>query len=199
MSGTHRDLFFWSISRCFVSKNHTWRLGPMETSISDAGHPLLHAENHGRVLGTIETWNFGPKAAGFHAKTSDEGWNPYSLFILVLSTRLCVLKTTDEIWDPFRLLCLVTKSLFCMEKITDEGWNPYKLVILVQITLFYKHKTTGYVWDPETPVFVVLITLICMHKTTGEVWVPYRLVILLQKSLFCMQKPQKRAGTHRDK
>ena len=28
---------------------------------------------------------------------------------------------------------------------------------------------------------------------------PNRLVILLQKSLFCMQKPQKRAGTHRDK
>ena len=36
-------------------------------------------------------------------------------------------------------------------------------------------------------------------KTTEEGWVPYRLVILLQKSLFCIQKPQKRAGTHRDK
>ena len=36
-------------------------------------------------------------------KTTGEGWNPYSLFILVLSTRLCVLKTTDEIWDPYRV------------------------------------------------------------------------------------------------
>ena len=36
-------------------------------------------------------------------------------------------------------------------------------------------------------------------QMTGEVWVPNRFVILLQKSLFCMQKPQKRAGTHKDK
>ena len=49
-------------------------------------------------------------------KTTGEGWNPYSLFTLVLSTRLCVLKTTDEIWDPYRLVSQVTKSLFCMEK-----------------------------------------------------------------------------------
>ena len=56
-------------------------------------------------------------------KTTGEGWNPYSLFILVLITLLCLLKTTDE------------------------GLNPYKLDILVQITPFCKHKTTGYVWD----------------------------------------------------
>ena len=30
MSGTHRDLLFRSISRCFASKNHTWGLGPMD-------------------------------------------------------------------------------------------------------------------------------------------------------------------------
>ena len=60
-------------------------------------------------------------------------------------------------------------------------------------------QNDGYVGDPERPVFIVLITMICMHKMTGEVWVPNRSVILLQKSLFCMQKPQKRAGTHRDK
>ena len=81
-------------------------------------------------------------------------------------------------------------------KTTDEGWDPERLVNQVLFTLFCMHKTTGYVWDPERPVFMLLITLICM---TGEVWVPNRLVILLQKSLFCMQKPQKRAGTHRDK
>ena len=86
-----------------------------------------------------------------------------------------------------------------MLKPTDEGWDTWTLVNQVLITLFCMHKTTGYVGDPERPVFMVLITLICMHKMTGEVWVPNRFVILLQKSLFCMQKPQKRAGTHRDK
>ena len=33
-------------------------------------------------------------------KTTGEGWNQYSLSILVLSMQLCVLKTTDEVWDP---------------------------------------------------------------------------------------------------
>ena len=32
-------------------------------------------------------------------KTTDEGWNLYSLDILVLSTLLCVVKTTDEVRD----------------------------------------------------------------------------------------------------
>ena len=36
-------------------------------------------------------------------KTTGEGWNPYCLFILVLSTLLGVLKTTDEVWDPYTL------------------------------------------------------------------------------------------------
>ena len=78
MSGTHRDLLFWSRSRCFACKNHRWGLGP-----------------------------------------TGEGWNQYSLFILVPSTLLCVLKTTDEVWDPYRLVSLVIKSLFCMKKNTQ--------------------------------------------------------------------------------
>ena len=73
-------------------------------------------------------------------RITGEGWNPYSLFILVLSTLLGVLKTTNEVWEPYRLVRLVTKSLFCMKKKTDEGWNPYRLVILVQVTLFCRHK-----------------------------------------------------------
>ena len=32
-------------------------------------------------------------------KTAGEGWDQYSLFILVLSTLLCVLKTTGYVWD----------------------------------------------------------------------------------------------------
>ena len=49
-------------------------------------------------------------------KTTDEGWNQYSLFIVVQSTLLCVLKTTDEVWDPERLEILVQNALFCMQK-----------------------------------------------------------------------------------
>ena len=45
----------------------------METSITDARHAVLHAENHRCVLGPIETCNFGPKVSGLQAKTSDEG------------------------------------------------------------------------------------------------------------------------------
>ena len=52
-------------------------------------------------------------------KSTDEGWNQYSLFILVPSTLLCVLKTTDEVWDPYRLVSLVIKSLLCMKKNTQ--------------------------------------------------------------------------------
>ena len=44
--------------------------------------------------------------------------------MLVLSTRLCVLKTTDEVRDIYRLVSLVLKSLFFMHKTTDEGWDP---------------------------------------------------------------------------
>ena len=94
-------------------------------------------------------------------KTTRDGWNQYSLFILVLSTLLCVLKITDVVWDPYRLVSLVLKSLFCMKRTTDEGRNPYRLVILVQITLVCMHKTTGYIWESDTfyssPKFDVFI------------------------------------------
>ena len=45
-------------------------------------------------------------------KTTRVDWNPHSLFILVLSTLLCVLKTTYEVWDSYRFVRLVLKSLF---------------------------------------------------------------------------------------
>ena len=79
MSGTHRDLLFRSKSRCFASKNHTWELGPIETSYSDANHVVLHAQNDRWRLGPIETCNSGPKHAVWHAKTADQGWDPKRL------------------------------------------------------------------------------------------------------------------------
>ena len=87
-------------------------------------------------MGPIETCYSDPEVAVLHAKTTGGVWNQYSLFILVLSTLLCLLKTTDEVWDPYRLVSLVIKSLFCKHKTTDEGWNQYRLDILVQITPF---------------------------------------------------------------
>ena len=73
---------------------------------------------------SIEICKSGPEVAVFNAKTTDEGWDPYSLDTLVLSTLLCVLKTIDEVWDPYRLSSLVLKSLFCMHKTSGEVWDP---------------------------------------------------------------------------
>ena len=76
MSGTHRDLLFRSISRCFASKNHTWGLGPMETSNSDTRHAVLQAENHRWSMGPIETCYSGPEVAVLHAKTTGGVYSP---------------------------------------------------------------------------------------------------------------------------
>ena len=67
----------------------------METSISDSNHAVFHAQNDRLCLGPIETCYSGRKVAVRIHKTTGEGWNKYSLFILVLSMLLCVLKTTD--------------------------------------------------------------------------------------------------------
>ena len=77
----------------------------------------------------METCYSGPEVAVLHVKTTGEGWNQYRLFILVLSTLLCVLKTTDEVWDPYRLVCLVLKSLFFMHKTTEKGRRPIETSI----------------------------------------------------------------------
>ena len=184
MSGNCRDLLFWSKGRCFATKIHRWGLGPIAVSNSDTRHAMTNAQNHRWGLEPIETsisganhavllctkWQVrsgtlrdlytGTKVAVFYPKTTREGWNPYSPFILALSTLPCVFKITDEVRDSYRLVSLVLKSLICMKRTTDEGWNPYGLVILVQITLVCMHKTTGYIWDSDTfnsrPKFAVL-------------------------------------------
>ena len=33
-------------------------------------------------------------------------------------------KTTEEGWDPLRLVILMLGTLFCMQKITGEVWDP---------------------------------------------------------------------------
>ena len=75
-------------------------LGPIETGNSVANHAVLHAQNDRSCLGPIETSNCGPKVAVLNAKTTDEGWDPLRLVILVLGTLFCMHKTTGEVRDP---------------------------------------------------------------------------------------------------
>ena len=162
MSGTHRDLLFGTKGRCFECKNHRWGLGPIETSNSNARHGVLHEENHRWVLGHIETCNFGPKVAGFHAKS------------------------TDEVWTPYKLVSLVIKSLFCLKEKHRWGLEPIEpsnsganhAVVHAQnersclgpLEICYSGpefavlhaKTTGGVLDQQALVILMLATLFCM-------------------------------------
>ena len=72
----------------------------MQSSNSGANHAVLHAQNDRRGLGPIETCNSGPKAALLPAKTTDDGWDPHRLEILMLATLFCMYKTTGEVWNP---------------------------------------------------------------------------------------------------
>ena len=63
ISGNYRDLLFGSKSGCFASKTHWRELEPIEASISDAKHAVLHALNHRWGLGHIETCNSCPMVA----------------------------------------------------------------------------------------------------------------------------------------
>ena len=48
----------------------------METSYSAANHAVMHAQNHRRSLGPIQTCKSDPKDTVLHAKAADEGWDP---------------------------------------------------------------------------------------------------------------------------
>ena len=48
----------------------------------------------------METCNSGLKVVVLHAKSTDEGWDPWRLVILVLITLFCMHKETGEVWDP---------------------------------------------------------------------------------------------------
>ena len=145
--GTHRDLLFRSKSCGFASKNHVWGQGPIETSNSDANHAVLHAQNDTWGLGSIDIRYSGPKLDGLLARTTDEGWNPERLVILMLGTLFCMQKITSEVWDPQTHAILVLRSPFWMRKTTDEGWDRQRLVILMLSTFLYMHKMTGHVWE----------------------------------------------------
>ena len=72
----------------------------METSNSDATHAALQAQNGRWNLGPIDICYSGPNVAVLHAKTTDEGWDPWRLVILMLLTLYCMHTTTGDVWDP---------------------------------------------------------------------------------------------------
>ena len=72
----------------------------METSISGANHAVFHAQITRRSLGPLETCNSDPKVAVLHAKSTDKGWDPQRLVILLLITLSCMHKTIRQVWDP---------------------------------------------------------------------------------------------------
>ena len=68
----------------------------METSTSGANRAVSHAQITRRSLRPIETCISDPKGAVLHAKTTDEGWDPLRLVILVLIALFRLNKSTGE-------------------------------------------------------------------------------------------------------
>ena len=114
----------------------------METSISDAKHAVVHAQNDWSCLVPTENSYSGPKVAVLQSKTTGWALDPQreKLLILVLKSRFCMHKTTGEGWNPYGLVILVLGTLLCVLKTTDEVWDPYRLVLLVIKPLFCMHK-----------------------------------------------------------
>ena len=75
MSGTHRDLKFWS--KCAVLHAKTTGEGwDTETINSGAKVAVFHAQNDIFCLGLLETCYSGPKVSALNPKTTHEGWDP---------------------------------------------------------------------------------------------------------------------------
>ena len=91
-------------------------MGPIETCNSGPKVAVLRSKTTGGVLDPQRLVILVQKSLFSMHNTTGEGCNPYSIFILELSTLLCVLKPTDEVWDPYRLVILLQKMQFCMQK-----------------------------------------------------------------------------------
>ena len=149
MSGTHRDLLFWSKGRCFAWKNHRWGLWSLETWYSGpkvallnaqnhkwgleptytchsgANHAVLHTQNDRWGVGPIETCNSGPKFTVLLAKTTDEGWNQWRLLILILT--VCLAQAwKDYMGSNLHLWCCACKTATLgLELQVSVGPSPY--------------------------------------------------------------------------
>ena len=61
---------------CFESENHRWGMAPIGTSVSEANHAVLHAQNDRRGLWPIEIRYSGRELAILQSKITDEDWDP---------------------------------------------------------------------------------------------------------------------------
>ena len=148
MSGTHRDLFFWSKSRNFVWKNHRWGLGSKETSDAGARYAVLHSENHRWGVRPIDTFNFGPKVAILNVRS--HRWGLETKETSFSCANYALLHAQNDRWclGHIEICSFGPKAAILHEKNTDEGSDQYKQVILVLGTLFWMQKITGDVCDP---------------------------------------------------
>ena len=141
--------------------------------MSDAKHAVVQAQNDRWGLVPIETCNSVPKVAVLHAKTTDEGW------------------------DPQRLVILVLKFRFCMHRMRGDVWYPLRLVILVQSRCF---ACKNYRWrlGPIEPINSCANHAV-LHAQK-DLWClgPIETCCSGPKPLFSMHKQQIRAGTNRD-
>ena len=148
------------------------RSGTLETSVSIGKHAVLNVQVHRWGPGHTETCTSGPKALFCVHKTTGEGWNPYRLVILVLSTQFLhahilrrglvpikifissinytVLHSHNDRWGlgAIENCDSAHKVAVLHAKTTGEGLDPFRLVILMLSMLFYMYKITGDVRDP---------------------------------------------------
>ena len=148
MSGTNRDLLFWSRNRCFACKNYRWDLGPTETCNSSPKGAVLLAQNHRWGLERIKSIYSCALHAFMCAQNNRWGLGPIQTCYSGPEVSVLHAKTTGAVFDTQRLVILTLKSLFCMHKITGEGWKQYSLFILVLSKQLCLLQTTDEVWDP---------------------------------------------------
>ena len=87
-SETHGDYNSDAQVAVLNAQNHRRRLVPIDKRHSGSKQTGLHSQINRRYLGPIETCNSDPKVAVLHEKTSNEGWDPWRLVILMLITLL---------------------------------------------------------------------------------------------------------------
>ena len=86
----------------------------IETSNSVAKVAVFHAQNDSFCLGLLESCYSGPKVAVLHAKNTHEGWDAWRLIILMLSTLFSMHKTTGESCNQYSLFILVLSTQLCV-------------------------------------------------------------------------------------
>ena len=106
------------------AQNDRWGLVPIETSISHAKHAVVHAQSDRSFLEPIDTCYSGPEVAVLHAKTTGGVLDPQTLVILVLKSLFWMHNTTGESWNQYGLFILLLSTLLCVLKNHSWGLVP---------------------------------------------------------------------------